>query len=247
MSFSSQVKEEILKSFSNEKEKYILIAEKFGENITFSDTKASLAKDFKEYMDVSKLDENSIKAILKGAFLSSGYIMDPNSDYQFEIVIKNKACADILFNLLSVLDFMPKITKRKNMNSYVIYIKEADQVSTILSMLEANSSLLIFESIRVEKEVKNSVNRTTNCETANLSKTVNASVKQIDAINKLKKHNLYNSLNDKLKYTAMLREKYSNESLDYLSNKSREEKYISKSGLKHRLDKIIDIANKIEK
>ena len=96
------------------------------------------------------------------------------------------------------------------------------------------------------KEVKNNINRNINCETANLSKTIAASVLQLEAINKLKNNGKFNSLSDKLKYTASLREKYPHESLDFISSKTTGDNKITKSGLKHRLDKIVALANSLD-
>ncbi|MEG2310740.1 MAG: DNA-binding protein WhiA [Clostridia bacterium] len=244
MSFSSDVKQELLKVDFDEANIYLSDAQSFGESLTTANFKSSLNDKFKLYMDISKLKESSIKAILKGIFLSSGCIVDPNIDNHFEVIIKNKACAEYILNLLSVLDFTPKLTKRNN--SYIIYIKSTEQISTFLSIIEAFSSLLRYEEIRVEKEVKNLINRTTNCETANITKTILTSVNQLKAIDKLRDSGVYDTLNDKLKYTIMLREKYRDESLQYISNMTKDSEYISKSGLKHRLDKIIEIANNIE-
>ncbi len=244
MSFSSDVKNEVLNNFSKNKKSCCIKAEKFGEYLTSVPLKNILNEEFREYLDISKLNECCIKSILKGVFLGSGCIVDPFVDYHFEAIFKNKACGEYFFNLLSVLDFTPKLIKRKKQN--IVYFKESEQISLFLSILGANNAVLKFEQIRVEKEVKNKINRTTNCETANLSKTINSAVKQIDAINKLKKNGKFASLNDKLKYTAKLRLKYPTESLDYIASiTAKDEKNkISKSGLKHRLDKIIEIAEK---
>ena len=130
---------------------------------------------------------------------------------------------------------------------YIVYLKGSDQISEILSMLGANLSKLKFEQIRVEKEVKNNINRTNNCEVANMAKTIKTSMIQIEAIEKLKKYNLFDNLNEKLKYTASLRLKYKDESLDSISKKTIGKDYVSKSGLKHRLDKLVELANSIEK
>lgn len=244
MSFSSDVKVEVLNNFSKNKKSCCIKAEKFGEYLTSVPLKNILNDEFKEYLDISKLNECCIKSILKGVFLGSGCIVDPLVDYHFEVIFKNKACGEYFLNLLSVLDFTPKLIKRKKQN--IVYFKESEQISLFLSLLGANNAVLKFEQIRVEKEVKNKINRTTNCETANLSKTINSAVKQIEAINKLKKNGKFASLSEKLKYTANLRLKYPTESLDYISAKTtnNEKGKISKSGLKHRLDKIIEIAEK---
>lgn len=243
MSFSSEVKEEILGKVSKIKANCCIVAESFGESLTTASLKNDIKIEYNKLFDISNLNECCIKSILKGVFLSSGCIVDPNLDYHFEVTFKNKACAEYFLNLLSVLDFMPKIIKRKKI--YNVYIKDSDQISLFLSLVEASKSMLKFEQIRVEKEVKNNINRSINCETANLAKTIKSSIAQRDAINKLKEKGLFESLNDKLKYTANLRLKYPNESLDFISKQTENRNYISKSGLKHRLDKIIEIANKI--
>ena len=244
MSFSSDIKKEILDNFSNKKVSDCCIqAEKFGEYVTVVKHKKDIEDTYKEFFEISKISECCIKSILKGAFLSSGCIVNPQNDYHFELVLKNKSCSEYILDLLSVLEFTPRLLKREKINSYVVYIKEAEQISFFLSLVGASKALLKFEQIRVEKNVKNSINRTINCETANLSKTIQASVKQIEAINKIRKVGKFESLNDKLKDTAILREKFPNESLDYLSNYTEKNgDKISKSGLKHRLDKIIEIA-----
>ncbi len=244
MSFSSKIKEEILEKFNMlTKKDCCKNAERFGEYLTLTNTKQKISENYIDFFNISKLNECCIKAIIKGTFLSSGCITDPNNNYHFEIAFKNKACGEYILNLLSLLEFTPKLIKRKSTNQYVVYIKESEQISMLLSMMEASNALLNFENIRVEKEVKNNINRNVNCETANLSKTIEASVKQIEAIKKLRKSGKYFSLNDKLKSVASLREKYPNESIEFLSEKLSKVEKISKSGIKHRLDKIINLAN----
>lgn len=243
MSFSSNVKDEILERTKNSKYEK---AEKFGELLTEANLKSDLMEEYNEFFDISKLNVEKIKEILKGAFLSSGYIVDPISDYHFEIDIKNKACGDYIFNILSLLEFTPKIIKRKKINMYVIYLKESEQISFFLQLIGANRAYLKFEEILIEKDVRNNINRTVNCEAANIKKTVKSSMEQIEAIEKIKKSGKYDSLTEKLKYTASLRLKYKDESLDKISKiTAGTDNYISKSGLKHRLDKLIEIASKL--
>ena len=244
MSFSEQIKEELLKK-QNSKNDKLNSYERFGEYLTYTNTKNELKKDYSSYFEISNLTESEIKSILKGVFLSSGCIVDPEKDYHLEISFKNKACTDYIYNVLSLLEFTPKIKKKKNTNNYVIYIKESDQIVTFLSLLEANKSVLVFEQIRVEKQVKNNINRAVNCETANLAKTIKSSVKQIKAINNLKENGKFNNLDDKLKYVASLREKYPDKSLAFIVDKIPSDIKISKSGLKHRLDKIVDISENL--
>ncbi len=247
MSFSENIKDEILKSCSNLKNDYYINAESFGELLTQASTKNNLKANYNEYFDISKLDEICIKNILKGVFLSSGCVVNPNLNYHLEIYFKNKACTEYIYDILSLLEFTPKILKRKNTNSYVIYIKESEQIVTFLSLLEANNAVLEFEKIRVEKQVKNNINRNINCETANLTKTIKSSMKQLDAIKTIKENNMFDNLDEKLKYVATLREKYPDKSLSYISDKTKVDRIniLTKSGLKHRLDKLIEIADNI--
>lgn len=246
MSFSSDVKEEILSHTSLAKKKCCIIAEGFGEQLTQVDLKADLLPEYKDYFMIEKLEECCIQSILKGAFLGAGYIIDPNADYRLEILTRNKACAEYLLHLLSVLEFTPKLVKRKKTAQHVVYVSEAEQISTFLSLIEAYKAKLWLEQIRVEKEVKNNINRSVNCETANLEKTIQSSMHQIEAIKKLRKTGKFMTLSDKLKYTAALREQYPTESLDYLASQTEGIHKISKSGLKHRLDKLVALAQEIE-
>jgi hypothetical protein len=245
MSFSSDIKTELLNKIDKVNKSCCSEAETFGEYITTESIKANISLEYQKFLDISKLNECCIKSILVGTFLSSGCIINPTSDYHLEILFKNKSLAEYYLNLLSVLDFSPKLLKRnigKN-HVYVVYVKEADQISTFLSIIGASLALLNFEQIRVEKDVKNNINRNINCETSNLSKTIKASVIQLSAIEKIKKTGKYELLlDDKLKEVASLRIKHKEESLEYLANILK----ITKSGLKHRLDKIIRIADELE-
>lgn len=246
MSFSTDIREEILESFSKKKDLYLIKAERFGEYLTEAIYKNDLIEDFKDYFEISNLSEDEIKAVVKGVFLSSGCIIDPNRSYRYEASFKNKSCAEYYIDLLSLLDFTPKLTKREKAGIYIVYFKESEQISYMLGLLEANRNMLAFENIRVEKDVSNSKNRVNNCELANSAKSINSAREQIEAINIIRKHNKFSSLSDKLKYTILLREENPTASLDEIAKKTEGKEKVSKSGLKHRLDKIIQIAKDIE-
>ncbi len=246
MSFSTKIRGEILDSFSKNKDLYLIKAERFGEYLTEAKYKNDLMEDFKDYFDISNLSEDEIKAVIKGVFLSSGCIVEPNTDYRYEATFKNKSCAEYYIDLLSLLDFTPKLKKREKAGVYIVYFKESEQISYMLSMLEANNSMLYFEGIRVLKDVNNSKNRANNCELANLAKSINAAREQIEAIKIIRQNNKFSKLTEKLKYTAILREENPTASLDEISKLTEETNKISKSGLKHRLDKLIQIAREIE-
>ena len=236
MSFSSEIKEELLSSAHSITKSCCMRAETFGEYITTTRIKSALERDFLDLLELKNVDECCIRSIIIGSFLSTGYITDPNIDYHIEVSFKNKALSDYYIKLLSMLDFTPKYMKRNN--QHCVYIKEADQVSTYLSILNISKYMLIFEQVRVEKEVKNNINRKNNCEIANISKIAKASVKQIEAINKLKENKKYNKLNEKLKEVAKIRVKYPESSIKELAFLLG----ITKSGMKHRLDRIVKIA-----
>ena len=203
-------------------------------------------EDFSDYFNISNLSEDEIKAVIKGVFMASGCIIDPNKDYRFEASFKNKACAEYFIDVLSLLDFTPKLVRRAKANVYVVYFKESEQISYMLSLLEANKCMLKFEEIRVVKDVNNTKNRATNCEVANMTKSINSSLLQLNAINVIRKKGMFLKLNDKLKYTASLREQYPTDTLEQIASKTEGKNKISKSGLKHRLDKLIEIAQNLQ-
>ena len=120
------------------------------------------------------------RAFIRGAFLASGSISDPEKGYHLEIVCSEEKKADQLQELIRSFDIDAKIVTRKK--SYVVYVKEGAQIVEMLAVMEANVSLMNLENIRIVKEMRNNVNRKVNCETANINKTVNAAVKQIEYI-----------------------------------------------------------------
>ncbi len=246
MSFSGKVREEILEYYGKRKEPYLIKAERFGEYLTEAQYKSDLQKDYNDYFEISNLSEEEIKTVLKGVFLATGCIVDPNNDYRFEASFKNKSCAEYFLDMLALLDFTPKLVKRQRAQVYVVYFKEAEQISYMLSMLEANRCMLEFEQIRVVKDVNNNKNRMNNCEMANMTKAVNSALIQLDAINTIKSSGRFNMLSEKLKYTASLREQYPTDTLEQISSKTEGKDKVSKSGLKHRLDKLIQIAQTIK-
>ena len=123
-------------------------------------------------------DEEELKAIVRGAFLGSGSINDPNKKYHLEILLKSRDNAMYLQNIIKMFGVKTKLLESNN----TIYIKEGEEISKFLALIGATKSVLSFEEIRVLRDTRNNVNRLVNCETANLNKIVNASVKQIEDI-----------------------------------------------------------------
>lgn len=126
-------------------------------------------------------------------------------------------------------------------NQYSLYIKEGEQISRFLALIGANKAVLKFEDIRIQKEMRGKVNRLVNCETANLNKTINASIEQIAAIKKLQKEGKFNQLDDNLKEIANLRLENPDMPLAELGKLLKNP--VGKSGVNYRLKKIIEIAN----
>ena len=117
------------------------------------------------------------KAFIRGAFLAAGSLSDPEKFYHFEIVCASLEKAVQLQNVILTFDIDAKIVVRKKY--YVVYIKEGSQIVELLGLMEAHVALMELENIRILKEMRNSVNRQVNCETANINKTVSAAVKQL--------------------------------------------------------------------
>ena len=155
------------------------------------------------------------KAFIRGAFLGSGTINNPEKKYHLEISLRNLESAKYILEILKKYNIDFKILEKAK--GYSIYTKDGEEISKFLALIGANSSVLKFEEIRVYRDIKNNINRKVNCETANLSKTVTAALKQIDAINVIKASGKFNALSESLKEIAELRIKYPEASLSELS------------------------------
>lgn len=183
------------------------------------------------------------KAIVRGSFLGSGSLNNPNNTYHLELLFPTEENAKIVMKIIEKYTINSKLLERKN--KYAIYIKDSEEISKFLAMLGANVAVLKFEEIRVVKETRNNINRIVNCETANLNKTIDASVKQIEDIKFLKKIKKFDTLPDNLKAIAELRLQYPDASLIELTELFGQT--IGKSGIHHRLKKISQIAEEYRK
>lgn len=179
-------------------------------------------------------------SFLKGTFLGSGYVLNPNDIYHLEIVVNLKQTADLIKQYMSDLGIEPKITVRKN--QYIIYLKDGDNISQLLIMLGANVSVLKFEQTRVIKEMNNSVNRSINCETGNLSKIIKSSNSQLEDIQFLKDSNMFGTLPSNLQELCNIRLK----NPDYSLQDIAEQLGISKSGVNNRFKRISRIVSDIK-
>ena len=149
------------------------------------------------------LDEKNEKSLVKGVFLGAGSINNPDNKYHLEIRFSNQENEEIVLEILKKYNInFKKLDSQKNKS---IYIKEGEEISKFLAFIGANKAVMKFEDIRVQRQMRGKVNRLVNCKAANLNKTLNASVEQIDAIRKLQQNGKFNKLEDNLKEIANLR------------------------------------------
>ncbi len=181
------------------------------------------------------------KSFLRAAFLSGGSISDPEKTYHLEISTRNNVCAQVIKELLSDYGINVKIITRKGI--FVAYIKEGENIVDFLNIIGAHSALMELENVRILKEMRNSVNRIVNCETANLEKTVNASVRQVENIRLIQSVMGIDKLPENLIEIANLRLEYGEASLKELGDMLHPR--LGKSGVNHRLRKLDEIADQI--
>lgn len=184
------------------------------------------------------LDDECRRAFLRGSFLGSGSCTNPYRGYHLEIVTRSDAFADQLCATLAA--FGPEAKTMQRREKPVVYLK-GDDVSAFLALIGANGSALKFESARVERDFRNYVNRTTNCETANIEKTVLASTEQITAIELIEELMGLNRLPAPLYEAALLRLNHPEATLQELADLAE----IGKSGMNHRLARLVRIAKEI--
>lgn len=180
-----------------------------------------------------KKEENQ-KAIIRGAFMGSGSVNNPEKEYHLEVDLGNNE------NLIEIIKILQQLGIGVKTFGLAIYIKEGEEISKFLALIGANKAVMQFEDIRIQKEMRGKVNRLVNCETANLNKTINASIQQIAAIKKLKETGKFSKLDDNLKEIAELRIQNPNVSLIELGKLLKNP--VGKSGVNYRLKKIIEIS-----
>ena len=181
------------------------------------------------------------RAFIRGAFLAAGSISDPRKSYHFEIVCMNEHKALQLKEMINTFDMDAKIVQRKKY--YVVYIKEGAQIVDILNVMEAHVALMDLENVRILKEMRNSVNRKVNCETANIHKTVSAAVKQIEDIVYIQSTIGFESLSEGLEEIARLRLEQPEATLKELGMMLTPP--VGKSGVNHRLRKLSTLAEEL--
>ncbi len=188
-----------------------------------------------------EMSEEENKSLVRGTFMSSGSVTNPKNVYHLEIVFQEEKNAKLIKDILEKSNIESKILKRNK--NYILYIKDGEKISEFLAFIGANKSVLDFEDERVLKDMRNSVNRLVNCETANLNKTISTSVRQIEDIKLIKAKKKFDKLTDKEKELANLRLENPDASLSELGNLLKNP--ISKSGVNHRLEEIKKLADEL--
>ena len=186
-------------------------------------------------------NEENRRAFLRGCFLGSGSCVDPKRGYHIEMIFRSMSVAEKAAQILRSFLLPAKISVR-NEDRYLVYLKEGDDVSGMLALVGASSSALALENVRVEKDVRNYINRTNNCESANLDKQVVASIRQQNAIALIDKRIGLRSLPVSLQQAAQLRVSHPDASMQELADLAE----IQKSGMYHRLDRLMKIAEALE-
>ncbi|WP_404404735.1 DNA-binding protein WhiA [Jeotgalibacillus malaysiensis] len=185
------------------------------------------------------------RAYLRGAFLAGGSVNNPEtSSYHLEIFTMYEEHNDSLANLMNQFDLNGKTIERKK--GFITYLKEAEKITEFFSLIGAHQALLRFEDVRIVRDMRNSVNRLVNCETANLNKTIGAALRQVENIRFIERTAGLGILPDKLREIAELRVAYQDVTLKELGEMVSGGA-VSKSGINHRLRKIDQIAEKLRK
>ena len=182
------------------------------------------------------------KAFIRGAFLASGSVITPQKNCHLEFVTSHKRLCNDMKKLLEEFGLSVKEAVRKS--SYVLYFKNNSDVADILTLLGAYDSVMEYHNIKILKDVRNSINRKMNCDAANMTKTLDAAFRQAQAIEKLKKLGVLGELSDQLQEVAELRLAHKELGLKELGEMMNPP--IGKSGVNHRLRKLVEEAEKYD-
>ena len=181
------------------------------------------------------------RSYLRGVFLGAGSLSDPMNSYHLEIVANSEEYAESLVKLIETFGLHPKISSRKNV--LLVYLKESEQIADFLNIIGAHQALLELENIRIQKEMRNQVNRLVNCESANMNKTIDAAYKQRMNIELIQKYHGFEKLNEGLRAVAEARLEYPEVSLKELGTLM--DPPIGKSGINHRMRKLEELADEL--
>ena len=179
------------------------------------------------------------RALVRGSFLGSGTLNNPERIYHLEIIYSNPLNMNYIYRILNENNINMKVLNNS------LYLKEGEEISKLLAFIGANNAVLKFEEIRVIRDMKNNVNRIVNCETANLNKTINAALEQIENIKLIKKLKKFHELSPNLQEIAELRLEHPEASLIELGEML--DNPIGKSGVNYRLKAINAFAEELKR
>ena len=181
------------------------------------------------------------RAFIRGTYLAIGSMSNPEKGYHMEFVFDHEDMAEEFIQILKTFSIGAKMVLRKK--NYVVYIKDGEEIVDMLNIMGAHISLMNLENTRIMKDMRNSINRRVNCETANIAKTVNAATKQVEDIMLIQKLYGLNRLPDNLRQVAEVRLAYPEASLVELSQLM--DPPVGKSGVNHRLRKLSELAERL--
>lgn len=201
----------------------------------------SFSGEIKKELERKTFAKNSARAFLRDAFLETGSMSNPEKGYHLEFVCEDEKRAHELIETMRKFEIIAKTVQRKRYT--IVYIKESEDIVKLLNVMGAHKCLMDLENLRILKDMRNSINRRVNCETANISKTVSAANKQIEDIQYIKKHYGFDDLTENLREMAEIRLEYPDATLKELGEYLVPP--VGKSGVNHRLRKLSELADSI--
>ena len=230
----------LLNNLQYTNQKIEIIGKRFYISVNKPEFPEIIYKEKVEFNNITQFENKELleKAFVRGAFLGGGSINNPKSAYHLEVTFSSVENAKLVLKILEKYQIQFKSIEKKS--GYSIYTKDGDEISKLLALIGANSSVLKFEEIRVYRDIRNSVNRKVNCETANLNKTVNAALKQIEDINYLKQIGQFKKMPEQLQEIANLRLENPEASLVEIGKMLS--RPIGQSGVHHRFQNIEQFA-----
>lgn len=201
----------------------------------------SFSGEVKKELAKKTFRKNSARVFLRDAFLETGSMSNPEKGYHLEFVCENENQAQNLIDTMQKYEITAKTVQRRRYT--IVYIKESEDIVRLLNVMGAHNCLMELENLRILKDMRNSINRQVNCETANISKTVSAANKQLEDIEYIKEHYGFDNLSENLREMAQIRLAYPDATLKELGE--RLVPPVGKSGVNHRLRKLSELADSI--
>ncbi len=190
------------------------------------------------HVNFALLEESCCRAaFLRGAFLAGGSVTDPRKGYHLELATSHHSVSREVLALMRELDQEPKSAQRKG--NTVIYFKQSDKIEDFLTCIGAPLAAMEVMNAKLERDLRGKVNRRVNCDAANLDKSVEAAMSQVEAIRRLEREGVLITLPDKLREAAALRLAHPEDTLSQLAQRC--DPPVTKSALNHRLRKLVEL------